>query len=108
MTKYNEGRFWTLSQLTTFYCPWLYNIASGGSPPEQIPDLGKKMKNLTLGNSSVNKSGMANSTIIVHSNAGGAVNKSDTGLSRVLHAWLVNLSVTCLFIAFAIYKRFVT
>lgn len=74
------------------------------SPGEGIPVLGRKMKNLALGDSSVNKSGVASSQVInVTSNAEGAGNKSETGLSRILRAWLVNLSVTCLFIAYAVY-----
>ena len=74
------------------------------SPGEGIPVLGRKMKNLALGDSSVNKSGVANSQVInVRSNVEGAGNKSETGLSRILRAWLVNLSVTCLFIAYAVY-----
>ena len=69
------------------------------SPEEEIPVLGKGMQNLALGDSSASNSGVASSQFInVRSNAEGAGNKSETGLSRILCAWLVNLSVTCLYI----------
>ena len=73
------------------------------SPAEGILGLGKKMQNLALGDSSGNKSGVASSRVNVQNNAEGAVNKCETGLFRILRAWLVNLSVTCHFIAYAVF-----
>ena len=64
------------------------------SPGEGIPDLGKKMQNLALGDSSANESGVASSQgTNVQSNSEGSENKSATGLSRILSAWLVKLSI---------------
>ena len=73
------------------------------SSAEGIPVLVKKVQNLALGDSSGNKSGVDSSKVNVQGNAEGAVHKSKTGLFRILRAWLVNLSVTFLFIAYAVH-----
>jgi len=80
------------SQLTPFVPDCA--IASYVSPGEGILVLDKNMQNLGLGDSSANKPGVACSPVHVQSNAEpGAVSKSQTGLSRFLHAWLINLSL---------------
>ena len=82
----------TVSQLITFVPDCV--TASDVPPGEGIPVLEKNMKNLGLGDSSANKSGVACSPVYVQSNAEpGTVNKSQTGLSRFLHA--------CLYISYA-------
>lgn len=89
-TNQTKVCFWTVCQLATFVPDC--TIASDVSPGEGIPVLDKKMKNLDLGDSSANKSGVASNPVNVQSDAEEEANKSKTGWSRFLHDWLVNLS----------------
>jgi len=81
-----------VSQLTHFGPDCV--IATDVSPGEGIPVLHNNMQNLGLGDSSASKSGVACSPVHFQSNAEpGAVGKSQTGLSRFVNVWLVNLSL---------------